>query len=101
MFYSEMKMPNLAKFIFHFLCSQDLVGMNAGSAVPSMTTAILNAIEIRVPSEEALEEFEGIVSPMYIEVQANNSESEKLRALRDALLPKLMSGELDVSDLDS
>lgn len=100
MFYSEMKVPNVAKFVFHFLNNQDLASMNAGSAVPSMTTAILNAMEIRIPSADVLESFEQVVSPMYIQVQANNRELEKLRALRDALLPKLMSGELDISDLD-
>ena len=47
MFYTEMKFPNIAKFVYHFLKSKDLASMNAGSAVPSMTTDILNTIEIR------------------------------------------------------
>lgn len=42
MFYTEMKFPNIAKFVYHFLKSKDLASMNAGSAVPSMTTDILS-----------------------------------------------------------
>ena len=43
MFYTEMLRPNIAKFVYHFVKSKDLVSLNAGSAVPSMTTNILNA----------------------------------------------------------
>ncbi|MBQ0038356.1 MAG: restriction endonuclease subunit S, partial [Clostridiales bacterium] len=46
MFYTEMRVPNVAKFIYHFVSSKDLASMNAGSAVPSMTTDILNAMEL-------------------------------------------------------
>ena len=53
MFYTEMKQTNVAKFVYHFVKSKDLASMNAGSAVPSMTTAILNALELRIPSAEA------------------------------------------------
>lgn len=48
MFYTEMRLSNVAKFIFHFLKSKDLASMNAGSAVPSMTTDILNALELAI-----------------------------------------------------
>ena len=95
MFYTEMRMPNVAKFVFHFVKSKDLVSMNAGSAVPSMTTDILNALELTIPSEDRLAEFETLVAPMYKTMQTNDQESAKLTALRDALLPKLMSGEID------
>ena len=73
--------------------------MNAGSAVPSMTTDILNAMEVVIPSAAVLEEFEGIVSPMYKEMQENDKQSTALGKLRDTLLPKLMNGEIDVADI--
>ena len=57
MFYTEMRLPNVAKFVYHFVKEKDLASMNAGSAVPSMTTDILNAMEIAIPSKSALEEF--------------------------------------------
>lgn len=100
MFYTEMKQPNVAKFVYHFMKSKDLASMNAGSAVPSMTTAILNALEISIPSTETLKHFEISVAPMYEMMQKNEEQSHKLTKLRDVLLPKLMSGEIDVSTLD-
>lgn len=99
MFYTEMRLPNVAKFVYHFVKAKDLASMNAGSAVPSMTTDILNAMEVVIPSASALEEFEALVSPMYKAMQENNNQSETLAKLRDTLLPKLMSGEIDVSDI--
>ncbi len=100
MFFTEMKLPNVAKFVFHFVKSKDLASLNAGSAVPSMTTDILNAMELHVPDADTLTKFEGIIAPMYQAMQQSVQESSKLGELRDSLLPKLMSGELDVSDLD-
>lgn len=99
MFYTEMKLPNVAKFVYHFLKSKDLASMNAGSAVPSMTTAILNAMELPIPSSDSLEIFENLVSPMYVVMQHNEKESEKLAELRDSLLPKLMNGEIEIAGI--
>lgn len=100
MFYTEMLRPNIAKFVYHFVKSKDLASLNAGSAVPSMTTNILNAMQLYIPDKKTLEKFENIVSPMYSAMQKNTKESKILANTRDALLPKLMSGELDVSDID-
>ena len=99
MFYTEMKLPNVAKFVYHFVKAKDLASMNAGSAVPSMTTDILNAMEVVIPSASALEEFESLVAPMYEALEANDVQSKALSQMRDTLLPKLMSGEIDVSDI--
>lgn len=99
MFYTEMKLPNVAKFVYHFVKAKDLASMNAGSAVPSMTTDILNAMEVTIPSASALEEFESLVAPMYRAMQENDIQSSKLSELRDALLPKLMSGKIDVANI--
>ena len=100
MFYSEMRLPNVAKFVYHFVKSQDLSSMNTGSAVPSMTTDILNSMEIVIPSADALARFENTISPLYMMMQENEKQNLTLIKLRDILLPKLMSGELDVSELD-
>ncbi|MDE6707490.1 MAG: restriction endonuclease subunit S [Oscillospiraceae bacterium] len=99
MFFTEMKMPNIAKFVFHCMKSKNLVSLNTGSAVPSMTTAILNSMKIKIPSVERLEKFEKLVTPMYKKIKENMYQSEYLANLRDALLPKLMKGEIDVSKI--
>lgn len=100
MFFTEMKLPNVAKFVFHFVNSKDLTSLNSGSAVPSMTTEILNTMELSIPDADTLAKFECIVDPMYKTMQQNEKESSKLAELRDSLLPRLMSGEIDVSDLN-
>lgn len=99
MFYTEMRMPNVAKYVYHFVKSKDLASMNAGSAVPSMTTDILNAIELAIPNADALAKFEKIVAPIYFFMQENYKQSERLSNIRDVLLPKLMSGEIDLQEV--
>jgi type I restriction enzyme S subunit len=99
MFYTHMTRPNVAKFVYFTVRALDLAGMNVGSAVPSMTTAVLNALEIVLPSDESLASFEEAVNPMFLQIQANNTESARLSELRDTLLPRLMSGELSARDL--
>ena len=55
--------------------------------------------ELILPSEEELTEFQALVAPMYAQMRINAIENDKLKRLRDSLLPKLMSGEIDVSDI--
>ncbi len=96
MFYTEMKKENIAKYVYFFVKGKDLNAMNAGSAVPSMTTEILNVIEVVIPSDEYLEKFENIVSPMFKQIKQCIIENENLASIRDTLLPKLMNGEIEV-----
>ena len=96
MFYTEMKKENIAKYVYFFVKGKDLNSMNAGSAVPSMTTEILNAIEVVIPSDEYLEKFENIVSPMFKQIKQCIIENENLASIRDTLLPKLMNVELKI-----
>lgn len=100
MFYSIQKYPGAAKYSYEFLKTQDLASMNSGSAVPSMTTVVLEALPLKVPSPAALEFFNAKLQPLYETIQANTKERESLAQLRDTLLPKLMSGEIDVSQVD-
>jgi type I restriction enzyme S subunit len=99
MFYTHMTRPNVAKFVYFTMRNLDLAGMNVGSAVPSMTTTVLNALEIILPSDATLAKFEESVSTMFFQMQHNNAESARLSELRDTLLPRLMSGELSVADI--
>ena len=99
MFYSVPKKAGAAKYTYHILSALDLASMNNGSAVPSMTTDILNAIKIVLPAENVLKEFERLTSFFWETIETNKMESQRLAQLRDALLPKLMSGELDISEV--
>ena len=99
MFYTEMKIPNAAKFVYHFISGKDLASMNAGSAVPSMTTDILNAFELVIPPDNVLAEFERTVSSMYKAMAVNCAQSRNLARMRDTLLPKLMNGEIEINGI--
>ena len=98
MFYSVPKRKSAAKFAFHILHNMDLASMNSGSAVPSMTTDILNSIDIVVPPQNALDSFDETTKALWELHESNLHESRRLATLRDTLLPKLMSGEIDVSE---
>ena len=98
MFYTEMKRPNIAKFIYHFIKEQNLASMNVGSAVPSMTTEILNNMIMNIPSDTFFKKFEDGVSSLYKKMKTNNDQIRTLTHLRDTLLPKLMSGEVRVNN---
>ena len=97
MFYSEVKQPHVAKFVYFFVSSKNLASMNAGSAVPSMTTDILNSIPVIIAPNELYRDYDNLVSPMFEMLSHNQKQSRALAALRDILLPRLMSGELSVT----
>ena len=76
-----------------FMCSH--VTGSTGSrqrATPSDTLSY----ELILPSGDELAEFQSLVSPMYAQIRINAIENDRLKRLRDSLLPKLMSGEIDV-----
>lgn len=69
MFYSEMKYENIAKYIFFVLSRLNFKSMNSGSAIPSMTTNILNALPIVIPNSSVLERFEKNISPIFSKIK--------------------------------
>lgn len=71
-----------------------------GTVFGSINRSSLNEMPILIPSSEKLDEFEALVAPMDATIRSNYDEICRLDQLRDTLLPKLMSGELDVSDID-
>ena len=71
-----------------------------GTVFGSINRNSLNEMPILIPSSEKLDEFEALVAPMDAAIRNNYDEICRLEQLRDSLLPKLMSGELDVSDID-
>lgn len=101
MFFTEMKLSNIAKFVYQFLKAKDLASMNIGSAVPSMTTAILNTMDIVIPNQEILDKFNDVITAFYTQIQFNDNNSKNLVCIRDSLLPKLMSGEIRVEDIEA
>lgn len=77
-----------------FMCSH--VTGSTGSRQRTTPSDTLS-YELILPSEDELAEFQSLVSPMYAQIRINAIENDRLKRLRDSLLPKLMSGEIDVS----
>ena len=71
-----------------------------GTVFGSINRISLNDMPLIIPSSDKLDEFEALVAPMDAAIRNNYDEICRLEQLRDSLLPKLMSGELDVSDIE-
>lgn len=73
---------------------------STSSIATAVNSKIIKGMPFVVPTDDELIDFHSVAAPMFAKIKANQTESEKLTAVRDTLLPKLMSGELDVSDID-
>ena len=85
------------EYTFQILQRIDYRAMNRGSTQPLITQGDMNKVPILIPDNETLLKFETLVGQLMKQYQVNLLENDKLAELRDALLPRLMSGEIDVS----
>lgn len=74
--------------------------MNGSSGRQRVSGADIEHYEVRMPTAAQLERFRQVAEPAMKTILANSLESRKLAELRDALLPRLMSGEIDVSQVE-
>ncbi|MBN1829622.1 MAG: restriction endonuclease subunit S [Deltaproteobacteria bacterium] len=79
---------------------ESLAHLADGAAYPAVRPKVVSATRIVKPNAEILQSFSGIVGSMLSKIATNEKESCTLASLRDALLPKLISGELDVFGFD-
>ena len=91
MFYTEISKPYAAKFIYYFVKSKDLAGMDTGSAVPSMSSEIIHSMELDIPDDETLISFDKCLCPLYKQIKINNQECDKLKSLQGILLTTISS----------
>ena len=96
MFYSIPKEPNVAKYMYLFLSRLDMYSFNIGAAVPSMTVKILDGVNVLLPPAEMLTMFERTICPFFERIIILEQQNETAAQARDRLLPKLMSGEIEV-----
>ena len=73
---------------------------STSSIATAVNSKIIKGMPFIVPTNEEITEFHSLAAPMFAKIKANQAEIRNLTLLRDALLPKLMSGELGVSDID-
>lgn len=88
------------EYTFQILQRIDYQALNRGSTQPLITQGDMNKVPILIPDKETLLKFETLVGQLMEQYQANLLENVKLAELRDVLLPKLMSGELDISNIN-
>ena len=90
-------------FLFYCLLSQkdqfDIFN-GEGTVFGSINSNALKSMEVRIPPKKLLDHFEEMVAPIDTVIRVTSEEILYLTALRDTLLPRLMSGELDVSHIE-
>ena len=73
---------------------------STSSIATAVNSKIIKGMPFIVPTNDELKEFHDFAAPMFAKIKNNQVETDNLTALRDILLPKLMSGELDVCDIE-
>ena len=79
---------------------EHLIGFNAGATREAVTKGHLQSVCLAVPSQQIMESFGDVVASIYGRKQSNLRQSSTLAALRDTLLPRLLSGEIRVAEAE-
>lgn len=86
-----------AKYLYLYLRQLNISG--TGTTQQQLTVPDFRKTEIVIPDKETMTAFTALITPMFEKMWANEEENDSLAKIRDALLPKLMSGEVDVSSI--
>jgi type I restriction enzyme S subunit len=98
--------PRAARFsyVYHALTTEDFVGFltnhACGSAYPAVNGGDFEGADFLLPGPNVMADFHKVAGDMPIQCQTLMHQNANLRRIRDLLLPKLGSGEIDVSNLD-
>lgn len=89
-------------YVYYFLKENLSIieGMASGSTFKEVSGSIMKSVPATIPDAHTLEEFNEFCIPIFDQQKTLELEIKNLSTLRDTLLPRLMSGELDVSELD-
>ncbi len=79
---------------------REIVNRGQGSAQPNISATDIMSVPCIMPNTKEIDFFNSVTAPLFEKIVSNQYENTKLANLRDTLLPRLMSGELDVSELD-
>lgn len=71
-----------------------------GAVQPKISQANLRSIQVVIPPQSELDAFNELICPLFDQIRQNQDQNKALSAMRDVLLPKLMSGEVDVTTID-
>lgn len=87
------------EFVYQVLQTIDYQNMNRGSTQPLITQTDMKNIPIVLPTADILEKFEETAGTLMSQYEENNRQNAKLAEIRDTLLPKLMTGEIDLQEV--
>lgn len=86
--------------LYLFFSLTNIKNIVTGAVQQKISQQNLKKVSAIVPSAEALKEFDDIIQPMFDQIRNLRDENASLSTLRDTLLPRLMSGELDISEVN-
>lgn len=78
----------------------EIVNRGQGSAQPNISASDIMSIPCVIPSQKAINNFNDVARPLFDLIIRNQRENQQLSELREVLLPRLMSGKLDVSSIE-
>lgn len=90
-----------ALFAYFVLSDIDLLGFNSGAAVPTLNRNDVHELPLVLPNKKLIAHFEATVQPMFDLVRSLERKNANLRTQRDLVLPKLISGEIDMSGAEA
>ena len=95
LYISDYKDHNIF-FVYSLLQTVDFASLNNGGAIPTLNRNVLSNIEVIEPIDELQEMFAKIAEAQYRKIRNLEKQNNQLKMARDVLLPKLMSGEVEV-----
>ena len=100
LYFPSSKFSNEYLYLYFKHIRKNLIALGNGSVFTNLKTDILKNYPTYLPTEDVLKKFDGLVQLIFSMILSKTRETKRLSEIRDTLLPKLMSGELDVSDID-
>lgn len=93
--------PFINEYLYCYLKDFNYQTMGSTSSIATaVNSKLIKAMPFIIPADDEITRFHTVVGPMFEQILNNQIENDSLAEMRDTLLPRLMSGELDVSDLD-
>ncbi len=98
-FVSEDK--SVVEYLYCYLKTFNYQTMGSTSSIATaVNSKIIKGMPFVIPTDTELTAFHDVAEPMFAKIKANQEEIVRLTSIRDTLLPKLMSGEIDLSNID-
>ncbi len=86
-------------YVYYFLKSMKLENFNSGAGVPTLNQNHLHTLKFALPTKTIQKKFEEIINPIFQEIDLLKEKNQNLKQTRDLLLPRLISGKLQVKEV--